>query len=66
MNCSISTMTLHNEVVAWSQYLSFTKVKRRWVTLVLGWVTTSVHNSCLSDGFVLAKVDQNPFRPCSL
>ena len=37
--------------------LSFTVV-----TLVLGWVTTSVHYSC-SDGFVLALVDRNPIRP---
>ena len=25
----------------------FTEVKQQWATLVLGWVTTSVHYSCL-------------------
>ena len=34
------------EVVAWPQWLCFTEVRRWWATLVLGWVTTSVHYSC--------------------
>ena len=40
-----------------------TEVKRQWATLVLGWVTTSVHYCCLM-ALQLALVDQNPFRPC--
>ena len=27
----------------------FTGVKQHWAMLVLGWVTVSVHNSCLMD-----------------
>ena len=34
----------------------FPEVKRQWATLVLGWVTASVHYSCLI-------VNRNPFRP---
>ena len=41
----------------------FTEVKRQWATLVLGWVTASVHYLCLM-ALQLALVDQNPFRPC--
>ena len=48
MNCDVPTMTLSStEVVAWPQSLSFIEVKWRWTTLVLGWVTASVHYSCL-------------------
>ena len=30
-----------------NDFLSFTEVKRQWVTLVLGWVAATVHYSCL-------------------
>ena len=42
----------------------FTEVKQQWATLVLGWVTASVHCSCLWWGLQLALVDENPFQPC--
>ena len=42
----------------------FTEVKRQWAMLVLGWVTTSMHTTRISDSFALMLLDQNPFWPC--
>ena len=40
----------------------FTKVKRQWATLILRWVTVSVHYSCTLMALQLALVDIKPFQ----
>ena len=51
MNCGMATMIVH----------LLQKFSGDWATLLLGWVTASVHYWCVSDGFALALVDRNPF-----
>ena len=39
------------------------EVMQQWATLVLGWVTASVHYTLSYDGSVANTVDRNPFWP---
>ena len=50
MNCGIPTLTLslfYRSCSMATISLFFTEVKRRWATLILGWVAVSVHYLCL-------------------
>ena len=47
LQCGQDDSLSFTEVMAWPQLLSSTEVKRQWATLVLGWVTASVHYLCL-------------------
>ena len=63
-SCGMVTMAVCRLQKLWRRHndcRSFTEVTRRWATLVLGWVTASVHYLCLWWLFACVSRPKSPF-----